>query len=217
MPTVGNTFGSISTGIRVAGIRFFNTAGDGIRHRYITGQTFADRVAQSVHITPGVASTWTGEAWIRWRGPGFNSGTAGDGIRLGRKSGQAGAHRIALSVHIALSVGSTRSWLAGIRPRHTLVVLANVVSATVSVCLTFSSTASDGVRLGYIGGQASANRITRGGHAALGVRSTRRWVTWVRFDHTFVALANVSCLAISVNFTLSLTTRDSVRHWNESR
>lgn len=122
-----------------------------------------------------------------------------------------------MPVHVALGVPTTGGWVAGVRPGHALVVLADVAGGAVWVSLALSPTPGDGVWLGDVVGQASADGVAIGSHRALGVRPTGTWVARVRLDHTPLALTDVAALAIGIPHALRSTASDSVRLGNETR
>ena len=217
LTATGKAFSTWSARVGITWVWLFNAAGNGIRLWYVTWQTFADRVAQPVHITLSVGTARTGEAWIRRWGSGLNFGTACDCIRLRLEPGQAGAHRIALEVDITFCVGSTRCWLARIWSRHTLVILADIISVAITVNLAFSAAASNGIRLGHIGGQTTADRVAGWQDRALSVGATWRGVARIRFYNALVILANVTSTTIRITFTFAFASSNCIRHWDEAR
>ena len=160
LSTIRSALCTGSTGTWVTWTRLFNTTCDCVRLRDVSGQALTDRVAQAIHLTPCVPTTGAREAWVRWRRTSFNPSAACNGVWLRGEAGQAGTDRVALSVYITLSIGSTRGGLTGVRSGSTLVVITNIVSVTVSISLTLSATAGNGVRLRYISWQAATNGVS---------------------------------------------------------
>lgn len=212
----GKAFSTWTTRVGIAWIRFFNTTGDCIRLRDVTWQTFADRVAQSVHITLGIGTARTGEAGIRRWGSGLNFGTTCYSIRLRLEPGQAGTYRVTLEVDIAFCVGSTGCWLTRIWSRHTFIILADIISVAITVNFAFSAAASYSIRLRHIGRQTTADRVARWQNRTLSVGATWRGVTRIRFDNTFVVLANITGTTIRITFTFTLTSSNCIRHWDKT-
>jgi len=215
--TVPDALGVCAAGAWVARVGLLLAAGDGVGVGDVACDALAHWVAATVHIT---ASVWSARAWIArvWRrSPHHNSRAAGDRVGSRFEAVVAGAHGVALPVHVALGVPTTRGWVARVGPGHALVVLANVAGGAVRVSLALSAAPGDGVRLGDVVGEASADRVAVRGHRALCVRPTWTWVAWVRLDHTPLALTDVTALAIGIPHTFRSTASDGVRLRNETR
>ena len=122
----------------------------------------------------------------------------------------AGADGVALPVDVTLGVGAARGRVTGVRPRHTLVLLADVALAAVGVSLALVGAPGDGVRLGDVVRQAAADGVAVTGDSALSVWAAGRRIAGVWLDDTSLALADVSLLAIGVAHTLRPTSSDGV-------
>ena len=106
----------------------------------------------------------------------------------------------------------TRVWLL-----DTSLALANVSLLTVRVNDTLGLTPRDSVGVGDEARLTSTDGVACPGHGAFGSRSTGRRVTRVWLDHTPLALANVSLLAIRVDDALRAAASDGVRLGDEAR
>jgi len=203
-----------SARVGVARIRLLLAACDGVWAGDISSNTLAHRVAQVVHVAPGVWSARAGEARVRRGGPRLYLATPSDGVWLGREPSYAGTDWVSKSVGIALCVWPARCGVARVWPRDTLVVLADLTPATVRVSLTLPATPGDCVWLGDIVREAAADWVPGACDHALGVWSAGRGVTWVRLLNTLVVLTDESCAAVRVSLTLSLAAGDCVGHWD---
>jgi len=189
---------------------------DSVRHRHIVGEALAHGVSEVVHLTPGVGAAGGWEAGVGRGCPRFNPGTPCNSVGGGGVACDASAHRVAEPVDVALRVGAAGSGVTGVRAGHTAVVLANVASAAVRVHLALTGTASDGVGLGDIGGEAPADGVPAPCHCALRVRAAGRGCARVRLLHTPVVGADEACRAVRVNLALPLAARDGVRPRDEA-
>jgi len=162
--TVPDALGVCAAGAWVARVGLLLAAGDGVGVGDVACDALAHWVAATVHIT---ASVWSARTWIAriWRrSPHNNSRAAGDRVGSRFEAVVAGADGVALPVHVALGVPTTRGWVAGVGPGHALVVLANVAGGAVRVSLALSAAPGDGVGLGDVVGEASADRVAVRGH-----------------------------------------------------
>lgn len=206
-----------STRTWIARIWFLITTLDCVRHGYVSWKALAYWVAPSVNLTEGIASAWRWVTWIRRRGSNLNPDTTCNCVRLWSISGHTSAHRISTPVHFTLGVGSTRSGITWVWSRTALVSLANVTGTTICIPFTFMGTASDGVRLGNVGWQASADRVATSCHSALSIRTTGTWITRIRLYNTPLVLAYVTRLTVRINSALGTASSDCVRFRDQPR
>ena len=120
---------------------------------------------------------------------------------------------------VDLTSGSwaTGTGITGVRPRHTLLVLADITMVAVRVYLALRSTAGDGVWLRDQTREAVTNRVSCPVRLAGGARSTGRGVARVWLLHTPVVLAHLSVRAVGVRVALIVTASDGVRLGNKAR
>ncbi len=124
---------------------------------------------------------------------------------------------VAMVVDLASGSGSTGARVAGIRPLHTLLVLADVASVAVVINHTLRPTAGDRVRLGDEARQALTDCIVIGAHAAGGSLSTGLGVAGVRLLNALLVLTDVAVVAVRVVNTLGTAASDGVGLGNISR
>jgi len=207
------------------------TPGDGVWHRNEAEEAAAHGVTLSVLHALSVGAAWRWLAGVRSGHtplalthialltvgvPDTLRATAGDGVRLGDQTWLTSADGVALEVDCTDSPRPTRRRVTRVWLLDTSLALANVSLLTVRVNDTFRFTPGDGVRVGDEAGLASTDGVACSCHGAISPRSTWRWVTRVGLDHTPLALANVSLLAIRVDDTLGFTSGDGVRVGDEA-
>ena len=180
-------------------------------------EAFANRVSLLIHIALSVWPAWGGEARIRWRSSSLRNPLASsDRVRHRTEARLAGADRVALPVDVTPCVPPAGARQAGIGSGDTLVVAADHSGPAVQIPFALSTATSDGVRLGDVGGQASADGIACLADHALGVWAAWTWIAGIRLLNAPLVLADIPLLAVWVYDALRPTASDCVWFGNET-
>ena len=180
-------------------------------------EAFANWVSLLVHIALSVWPARGGEAGIRgWSSSLRNPVASSDRVRHGSEARLAGADRVALPVDVALRVPPAGARHAGVWSGDALVVAADHAGPAVGISFALSTASSDGVRLGYVGGQASADGIASPADHALGVWAAWTRVARIRLLDAPLVLADQPLLAVWVSDALRPAAGDCVWFGDET-
>ena len=171
-----------------------------------------------IHIALSVWPAWGGKAWIRWWSSSLRNPLASsDRVRHRTEARLTGADRVTLPVDVALRVPPAGARQAGVGSGDALVVAADHPGPAVGIPFALSTATSDGVRLGDVGGQASADGIACPADHALGVWAAWTRIAGIRLLDAPLVLADESLLAVWVSDALRPAASDCVWFGDETR